>query len=326
MTRSMPIMLAGAWFAVLTGCGDNGETVYNGYAEGEYVRIASPFAGSLAALNVRRGDTVLAGAPLFALEQENERAARWEAEARVKGAAARLENLRTGKRPAEVETVRNQLVQAQASLKLSAADLKRQQQLVAAKLVSLARLDEARAGYERDRARVAELSAQIEVAKLAARPDEIAAAQAEVTMAREALAQARWKLGQKTLSAPQAALVADTLYRQGEWVPAGMPVVSLLPAENIKVRFFVPEKELGAVRMGQRAELRCDGCQGSMAAQVSFIAPQAEYTPPVIYSKESRAKLVFLVEAWPAPAEAAGLHPGQPVEVRLRRADTGGAQ
>lgn len=328
MTRPMQIALAGAWFAVLTGCGNNGETVYiyNGYAEGEYVRLASPFAGRLAALNVRRGDTVSAGAPLFALEQENERAARQEAEARVKRAAAQLENLRTGKRPAEVETVRNQLVQAQASLKLSAADLKRQQQLVAAKLVSLARLDEARAAYERDRARVAELSAQIKVAMLAARPDEIAAAQAEVAMTREALAQAQWKLGQKTLSAPQAALVADTLYRQGEWVPAGMPVVSLLPAENIKVRFFVPEKELGAVRMGQRAELRCDGCQAPMAAQVSFIAPQAEYTPPVIYSKESRAKLVFLVEAWPAPAEAARLHPGQPVEVRLRQADPGGAK
>jgi HlyD family secretion protein len=105
---------------------------------------------------------------------------------------------------------------------------------------------------------------------------------------------------------------------RGEWVPAGAPVVSVLPAANVKARFFVPETELGRVRVGQGVKLACDGCGAPIDAKVSFIATQAEFTPPVIYSKDSRAKLVFLVEARPSPADAVKLHPGQPVDVTLQ--------
>jgi len=111
--------------------------------------------------------------------------------------------------------------------------------------------------------------------------------------------------------------VVDTLFARGEWVPAGAPVVSLLPPANVKVRFFVPEPRLGSVTVGQKVALACDGCAAPIAGTVSFIAPQAEYTPPVIYSKDSRAKLVFLVEARPAPEDAVKLHPGQPIDVTL---------
>jgi HlyD family secretion protein len=164
---------------------------------------------------------------------------------------------------------------------------------------------------------VSELKAQLAAAKLAARPDEIRAAQAASAAAREALAQAEWRLDQKSSRAPRDAQVTDTLYVQGEWVAAGSPVVTLLPPTHTKVRFFIPETILGSIRVGQSVSVRCDGCGEPIAAQVSYISSQAEYTPPVIYSRENRAKLVFLVEARPAPAEAARLHPGQPVEVRL---------
>ena len=100
-------------------------------------------------------------------------------------------------------------------------------------------------------------------------------------------------------------------------MPAGAPVVSLLPPQNIKARFFVPETVLGAVRIGQQVEMRCDGCAAPVAAQITFISPQAEFTPPVIYSRDARAKLVFLIEARAAPGDAVKLHPGQPLEVRL---------
>jgi HlyD family secretion protein len=110
--------------------------------------------------------------------------------------------------------------------------------------------------------------------------------------------------------------VSDTLFVQGDWVPSGAPVVSLLPPGNVKIRFFVPEPRLGAVAVGQKVSVGCDGC-APLTATISFIAPQAEYTPPVIYSKESRAKLVFLVEALPDAKDAAKLHPGQPVDVKL---------
>jgi HlyD family secretion protein len=138
-----------------------------------------------------------------------------------------------------------------------------------------------------------------------------------VKAAGDALAQAQWRLDQKTQVAPAAGVVTDTLFRPGEWVAAGAPIVSLLPPGNVKVRFYVPEPQLAAVRVGGSVAVRCDGCASTIAARIAFIAPQAEYTPPVIYSRENRAKLVYLVEARPEPPDPA-LHPGLPVEVQLQ--------
>jgi len=299
----------------ITGCGDQTNGALQGYAEGEYLRVASPIAGQLARLHVARGTEVKTGEPLFALEQENETAARRQAEEQLRQADAQYRNLLTGKRPEEIEALRAQLAQAEASLTLSESNLRRQEELVSAKFVSKEAADTARSARDRDQGRVSELKAQLAAAKLAARPDEIRAAQAAAAAAREALAQAEWRLEQKNLRAPREGQVTDTLYVQGEWVPAGSPVVALLPPANIKVRFFVPEKVLGSVKIGQAVSVRCDGCEKPISALISYISPQAEYTPPVIYSRENRTKLVFLVEARPAPAEAAKLHPGQPVEV-----------
>lgn len=299
-----------------SACTKATDGTFPGYAEGEYVRVAAPYAGSLSALNVKRGDRVALNAPLFSLEQESERAAREEAVARVKQAEAQVENLRKGRRPDEVSAVRAQLAQADAALKLSSAELKRTQDLVNSKFLSPSRLDEARSAQERDRSRVAELNAQLKVAQLSGRPDEIAAASAAVKAAREQLAQAEWRLAQKSQLAPREALVADTLYTAGEWVQAGMPVVSLLPTENIKLKFFIPEKRLSAVKVGQAVQVSCDGCT-PITANVSYVAPQAEYTSPLIYSKDNRATLVFLVEARAKPEDAIKLHPGQPVDVKL---------
>jgi HlyD family secretion protein len=301
----------------LAACTNDGERIYQGYAEGEYVRVAAPFSGTLQVLSVKRGAQVKPGDPLFTLEQENEAAARNEAQQRLQNAEAQLANLQKGKRPSEIEAIRAQLAQAEAALKLSATQLKRQEQLVEQNFIARERLDEARTAYDRDTQHRAELRAQLATAQLAARPDEIRAAQHSVGAAKAALAQAEWKLDQKSVKAPVAGLVQDTYFVRGEWVNANQPVVSLLPPENIKVRFFVEQSRLGAVRVGQKLAVACDGCAALIAAEVSFISPQAEFTPPVIYSRQERAKLVYLIEARPAPADAATLHPGQPVEVRF---------
>jgi HlyD family secretion protein len=305
-----------ACLLALGACGDAPPAGFPGYVEGEYVRVASPLAGTLLQLAVERGAQVAQGAPLFTLESAQERAARAEAHARVQQAQASLANLEKGRRPPEIAAVRAQLAQAQASLRQSEADLVRTQKLVADRFLPPQKRDEALAARDRDRARVAELTEQVRIANLPARSDEIAAANAEVKAATDALAQAQWRIDQKSQTAPAAGLVTDTLYRPGEWVAAGAPVVSLLPPNNVKVRFYVPEATLAALRPGAAVRVRCDGCGGDIAASVRFIAPQAEYTPPVIYSRENRAKLVFLVEARPdAPNPA--LHPGLPVEVSL---------
>lgn len=312
-----PILSIVICIAVLAACADRDADYYPGYAEADYVRLSSPVAGTLTKLHVQRGDQVQANAPAFVLEQDSERAAREEAAAQVQRAQAQLADLKKGKRPDEIAALQAQLSQAQAALQLSTANLARDRQLVAEHFISPANLDVARSALERDEGQVNELRAQLRVAKLGARADEIAAAEQALKAAEAQLAQAEWKLAQKVQRTPLPARVDDVLYREGEFVPAGSPVLSLLSPQHIKARFFVPEAALGALRVGQTVSLRCDGCANDIPATISFVASAPEYTSPLIYSKENRATLVFMVEARPAAQQAALLHPGQPLEVRL---------
>jgi HlyD family secretion protein len=248
-----------------------------------------------------------------------ERAGRAEAAGRRRTAQARLDNLQAARRAPEIDALRAQLAQARTAAELSASQLAQQQKLFKGGFIAESRLDEARSAHQRDQARVAEVQAQLRTARLPlGREAELAAAEAEVAAARAALAQAESRLSQKALAAPAAAIVQDTFFVEGEWVPAGRPVASLLPPGNLKARFYIPEALLSSFSLGKPVEIGCDGCPAPIAAKVSFVSSQAEYTPPVLYSKESRSKLVFLVEARLDPAAAAKLHPGQPVDVRLK--------
>jgi HlyD family secretion protein len=312
------------WIAIilsvlsLAACGKTGAPTWQGYVEGEYVRVASPEAGSLQALRVERGETVAQGAPLFVLESGNEASLRREAAQRVLQADARLADLEKGRRREEIAAIEAQHARARAALDLARANLARQEKLMAAGFVSQAVLDEAQAAVDQAAAQAAELVAQLKVARLAARPDEIAAARAEAQAARAALAQAQWRLDQKAVAAPVAGAVQDRLYLPGEFVPAGSPVVVLLPPDNLKLRFFVGETDLAGIRPGQTVRASCDGCGAEIAATVRFVSTQAEYTPPVIYSRENRAKLVYMVEAGVTAKDASRLHVGQPIEVHRR--------
>ncbi len=174
----------------LAGCGNSPTPAMQGYVEGEYVRIAAPFAGTLVKLDAQRGSQVSAGTPLFALESENEDSARREAEERVKRAQAQAEDLRKGRRPTEIAASRAQLTQAQAAAGLSERDYARQQDLVSKGFVSQSRADEARAARDRDRGKLAEINAELQTVLAGSRPDEIRAAEAEVAAARESLKQA----------------------------------------------------------------------------------------------------------------------------------------
>ena len=281
------------------------------------MRVAAPFAGTLQQLSVKRGDQVEALRPIFALENENETAARREAEERLRAAEARLANLKIGKRAPEIESATQELQQARAMRQLASANVERQQKLFASGFVSGAVIDDARAQFQREDAHVKELEAALATAKMPARSDEIRAAEAEARAAKEVVAQSEWKLARRAVATPAAGLVHDTYFVVGDWVPAGSPVASVLPPANIKVRFYAPEPMLGSLKVGQSVTVSCDGCAAPFAATIQFIADRAEFTPPVLYSKENRAKLVYLVEAKPAPADAFKLHPGQPVDVTL---------
>lgn len=288
---------------LLGACGPQQPTLYQGYVEGEFLRIASPRAGRLDLLAVQRGDTVTTGQALFALEAGIEKAALDEAR-------ARLADLGKGERPDEEAIRRAQLAEAEAQAVLSQKEWQRQQALYADRVISRGRLDQAAAARDRDAARVRELQARLRAGGLAGREDARRAAEA-------AVAQAQWQLDQKAQAATAAGLIDDVYYRPGEWVPAGTPVLALLPPENRKLRFFVPETALAGLAPGRRLRVRCDGCVQPIQATVSHVAASAEYTPPVIYSREQRSRLVYLVEAKPAASDALRLHPGQPVDIEL---------
>lgn len=189
---------------MLCACGGEQQDYYQGYAEGDFVRVAAPFAGRLVKLSTQRGDRVKAGEPLYVLEQESEAADRREAEERLESAQAQLANQTKARRAPELAMIQAEIRQAEASVKVSELLFRRRQALVDANAISKQELDEARASYERDRARVAELRAQLTNAKLpVARPDEIRAAEAEVAAAKAGFAQAEWRLAQKSVSAPR---------------------------------------------------------------------------------------------------------------------------
>jgi len=318
--RRLWVCVAGQVIAavLLVACQRPASDQVQGYVEGEFVYVASPFAGALESLTVRRGAQVRVGEALFALERVSEKAARDEAERRLSQALANLEDARKGKRPTEIESIKAQLKQAQAALRLSSREVVRQEGLtsVPGAAVEL-EVDRARAARDQDRQRVAQLQADLDTALLGSRADQVIAAEAEVHAREAALARAEWELGQKRQQAPKSGLVFDTLYREGEWVPAGRPVVVLLPPENIKVRAFVPEKRIGTIHPGDDSQVTVDGVPRPLSGKISYISPRAEYTPPVIYSQGSRDKLVFMVEVVFDPTAAAELNPGQPVDVRF---------
>lgn len=311
------LSLAVAFGLIAAGCTRERNASWQGYAEGEFVYLASSESGTLAQLDVRRGQGLAAGTAVFSLESAYETAALELALHQLSAARAQLADLSSGRRPPEVNVTKAQLAQAVANARKAAQQSARDEAQYRAGGIPRAQLDDSRALADASAAQVRELTNQVTVAELPGRAQQIAAQKAQVDAAQAAVGEAQWKLDQKRVVAPRDGVVYDTLYRVGEWVQAGNPVVQMLPPQNIKIRFFVPEFVVGGLAAGRKVVVHCDGCAADVPATITYVSHEAEYTPPVIYSNETRAKLVFMIEAHPAVADAAKLHPGQPVEVRL---------
>ncbi|CAH1665912.1 HlyD family secretion protein [Chelatococcus asaccharovorans] len=301
----------------LAACQPGGPPSFQGYVEADLLFIGPDEAGRLATLSVEEGTTVAKDAPLFAVDDPLQVAARDQAKASLLEAQARLERrIEAQQRPEEIAILRASEARVRAALQLAQSDLDRQQKLFATGNASRAALDNATALRDQNAAQLLEIQRQIEVAELGARDQDIEAARHAVAAAEAALASAQERLTRRQVHAPAAGSIQQVYYRPGEMVPAGRPVVALLPPPNLKIRFFVPEAILPRLDVGQTVAVSCDGCAGDLTAQVSFLSRQAEYTPPVIYSQEERTKLVFMVEA--KPAEPSRFRVGQPVTVTLR--------
>lgn len=294
--------------------GSTGPASWPGYVEAETVLLGPPVAGRLVARPVERGAEVAAGALLLALDPAAAEAAVAAARARLAVAEAELADLSTGRREVELEVIRAQRREALASLSLAEQELARAARLIATDAASRERHDRALAQLDQARARVERIAAEEAAAALGGREAALEAARARVQERAAALSEARARLADLSIHAPVGGRVEATYFEPGEWVAAGQPVLALLPPDAVKLRFFMPEPALARVPPGSRVAYRCDGCPPGRAAEIVFVASRAEHTPPVIYSREARQKLVFLAEARPV-GPAPWLRPGLPVEV-----------
>lgn len=291
-----------------------------GYVEGEYVLVAPIETAQIVELAVRRGDRVTAGSPLARLEKRDAEIAVAQAAAGLAQAERQLANLQEGRRPEEIASIAASLRSAEAQATEAERVLQRQADLLKQGISTQASYDSAATAVELNRAKVSELEANLAVAKLPARENEIKAAQAAVDQAGAVLESAEWRLAKRVLSIPQSGVVSDIIRNTGEVAGPQAPVLSVLPDGALKLRVYVPETALSRIAVSRVLSVRCDGCGEGMEATVSYVSPDPEFTPPVIYSLENRQKLVYLVEARPND-DAWALAPGQIVDVDLQGGD-----
>lgn len=289
--------------------------MYQGYLEGQFVLVGAEQSGRISRLDVAEGERVAKGAVLFALEHDLAKARLAERTAALLKARAQLDNLGAAQqRPEKIDILRATQRRFQADLDLAVLELRRLEDLYRRKVAAKEKFDLARTRFLKAKAARDEIRRQIVLARLPARRRVIAAAEAELKIAEAAQQQARIVLQKLTVHAPVPGEVQEVFFRTGEVISAGQPVVSILPDGKLKALFFVPERQRALLQKGERVEIICDNCQEHLVARVSFIARDAEYTPPVIFGPAERAKLVFRIEA--RLEDAAGLAPGQPVTVR----------
>jgi len=287
------------------------KAVLTGYVEAEPLYLAAPVAGTVTAMHVVRGPEVAAGQLLFVVDPQQSAAQRDQAAAELAQAQAQAIDARKGQRPQELSVLAANTAAAEARARDAEATYKRTGALVSVGVRSQQQLDDAKGAAETAEAEARAARRQEDAAKLGQRPDLIQAADARVAQARANLAGTTARVADNAPRAAEAARVEDVFFQQGEWAPANQPILSLLPNSRIKVRFFVPEKDLSAYAVGQTVRFSCDGCAKGLTAKIAYISPRPEFTPPVIYSREARDRLVYLIEAQPSTR----LNPGQPVDV-----------
>jgi HlyD family secretion protein len=285
--------------------GSSRERTFSGYIEGESLYLASPIAGTLASVAAVEGTRVAAGQPLFSVDPATLTAQGEQAEAGLSAARTQIATAEANARQADAE-----IAAASADSERARRDLER--------LLSVRSDDPAAvAGKDVDAARAALKAADARVAaarKVAdARRAQVGAARAQAVEAAGGREEVQIRMNQLSPVAPAAARVEEVFFQPGEWVSANQPVISLLPDARVKVRFFVPEQQVARYRPGKKVRFSCDGCANGLAATIRYVSPRPEFTPPIIFSRDSRDRLVFMVEAY--PDKPANLQPGLPVDI-----------
>lgn len=300
---------------LINGCNFNEKDQIEGYVEGENIYIASPFYGVLKKLAVHRGEHVSKGTLLFNLDPNPQQMNINQTQADLAQALSVLADLKKPKRIQEIEAIEAQIEQTNAQITLADLRVSRYQKLVTKQASDKDSLDAALANLQQQKELKMQYEANLALAKLGSRDDLIRAQQSQVDSLNAKIAIAQWELSQKTRYAPANGVIFDTYYRTGEYVAAQQPVMSLLTPENIRIEFFVPLEYLEKLKVGQKISFDCEGCEKNNPATISYISPDAEFLPPLVYSRENNAKLVFRIKAQITNPHL--FKPGQPVMVNL---------
>ncbi len=288
---------------------------YQGYVEGENVYLASPNSGTLKKLFIQRGDQVKKGQLLFQLDSDPQALVVKQNEADLLQAQKVLKDLEQPRRVPEIEAIKAQIEQTEARLKLAEIRVNRMETLYAKHAIDKDSVDAAVATYKEQQQLKAQYESNLQLARLGSRDEQIKAQQAEIISLIAKLNEAKWQLQQKSVYAPDDGYIFDTYYREGEFVGSQQAVLSLLPPKNVRVEFFVPVQRLPTLYKGQKIHFICYGCRKAGEAVINYISPEAQYTPPLVYSRENTDKLVFRIKA--VINQANEFKPGQPVTIIL---------
>lgn len=309
------IVLLLSVFTGIASCTDETSPSYQGYVEGSFVYISSPFPGKLLKIFAQQGQVASAGDYIFEVDSEDETYSLQKISSDLAAAKATLMDMKKGKRPSEIEIVKYQLLQAKSEAVKSKIQLDKDKTLFLKNIISNIQFENSKAVAAKDQARIYEVESQLQVSSLPARQEQVLAQEENVKSVEANYNQILFRINQKKPKVTNTSQVIETLFREGEWVLANEPVVKLLPPENVKIKFFIPQEKLPKITIDKKIRVTCDGCEGEINASVYFISPTAEYTPPMIYSNESRKKLVYLIEARVEKKYLSSLRIGQPVKV-----------
>lgn len=225
-----------------------------------------------------------------------------------------LQDLKQPKRPPEIKMLEYQIAQAEAAFALAKIRLKRMEELYKKQAIDLDHLDEARTSVKQLEATKDQAVENLTLAKMGAREEQIRTQEIRVGEAKIAKQVGQWKLEQKTIQAPAEGYIFDTYFVPGEFVAAGRPIATILPLDDIHIEFFVPARELPHLTLNQKVFFECEGCQQKFnTAILDFISPEAEYLPPLIYSRENMDKIVFRIRGKVEQPKL--FKPGQPILV-----------
>lgn len=314
------LMLTLALTAAACGGKDDGLIHLNGRLEAPMVDLGPKVPARVSEVLVREGDRVAAGALLVRLDLGETSVAVEREQAGVRSARARAEDLAAGSRSSEIAAAEAEVGDRRAALALAEKEAERQRFLLDRKVGTPRDYDRARTEASRARAALKVSEEKLDIAREGARQKQTEGAIADQQRAEAQLKQSVIVSKENEIRAPAAGIILHRLAEPGQLVNPGQPALTMAFADRLFVRTFIPEPELGKVRMGQPAEVRVDSFPGrAFPARITEISPDAEFTPKAVETKRERVNLVYAAKAdldrgWKEP-----LVPGQPAEVTVKR-------